>query len=246
MERRHAGLLDPKDEAVYDVDVKLSVIIPVFNEKANIAAVIDAVKAVDLPKEVIVVDDGSTDGTSEILEHYKDDDTIRIHSSVLNFGKGTAIRVGLKYATGEIIVIQDADLEYDPQQIPALILPIEKGEADVVYGSRFLGSIKGMKFANWFANKILAIAANVLYGAHITDEATCYKAFRADIIKSMPLKCARFEFCPEVTARVRKKGIKIKEIPIHYTGRTVAEGKKVSWKDGFEAIWVLLKYRFRD
>jgi len=226
--------------------VKLSIIIPVYNEKANIAAVIDAVKTVDLPKEIIVVDDGSTDGTSEILESYKDDETIRIHSSVLNFGKGTAIRVGLKYVTGDIVVIQDADLEYDPQQIPELIKPIAEDKADVVYGSRFKGSIKGMKFANWLANRILVIAANVLYRAGISDEATCYKAFRADIIKSLQLKCTRFEFCPEVTAKVRKRGIPIHEIPIHYTGRTVAEGKKVTWKDGFEAIWVLIKYRFKD
>ena len=226
--------------------MKLSIIIPVYNEKANIAAVIDAVKTVDLPKEIIVVDDGSTDGTSEILESYKDDETIRIHSSVLNFGKGTAIRVGLKYVTGDIVVIQDADLEYDPQQIPELIKPIVDGKADVVYGSRFKGSIKGMKFANWLANRILVIAANVLYRAGISDEATCYKAFRADIIKSLQLKCTRFEFCPEVTAKVRKRGIPIHEIPIHYTGRTVAEGKKVTWKDGFEAIWVLIKYRFKD
>ncbi|HOP80884.1 MAG TPA: glycosyltransferase family 2 protein [Armatimonadota bacterium] len=226
--------------------MKLSIIIPVYNEKANIAAVIDAVKTVDLPKEIIVVDDGSTDGTSEILESYKDDETIRIHSSVLNFGKGTAIRVGLKYVTGDIVVIQDADLEYDPQQIPELIKPIAEDKADVVYGSRFKGSIKGMKFANWLANRILVIAANVLYRAGISDEATCYKAFRADIIKSLQLKCTRFEFCPEVTAKVRKRGIPIHEIPIHYTGRTVAEGKKVTWKDGFEAIWVLIKYRFKD
>jgi glycosyltransferase involved in cell wall biosynthesis len=238
--------LDPQRQPVYDVTVKLSVIIPVFNEKANIAAVIDAVRAIDLPKEVIVVDDGSTDGTSEILDHYKDDETVRIHSSMLNFGKGTAIRVGLKYATGDIVVIQDADLEYDPQQIPELVAPIERGEADVVYGSRFRGSIQGMKFANRLANRILSVAANLLYKDGITDEATCYKAFRAEVIKSIPLKCARFEFCPEVTARVRKMGIRIHEIPIRYTGRTVAEGKKVSWKDGFEAIWVLLKYKFRD
>jgi glycosyltransferase involved in cell wall biosynthesis len=226
--------------------VKLSIIIPVYNEKANIAAVIDAVKAVDLSKEIIVVDDGSTDGTSEILESYKDDETIRIHSSMLNFGKGTAIRVGLKYATGDIIVIQDADLEYDPLQIPELINPIMRGDAEVVYGSRFKGSIKGMKFANWLANRILVIAANILYRAGITDEATCYKAFRADVIKSLSLKCTRFEFCPEVTAKIRKRGIKIAEIPIKYQGRTVAEGKKVSWKDGFEAIWVLIKYKFKD
>ncbi|MBI2842965.1 MAG: glycosyltransferase family 2 protein [Armatimonadetes bacterium] len=226
--------------------MKLSVIIPVYNEKANIAAVIDAVKAVDLPKEIIVVDDGSTDGTSDILERYRDDETIRIHSSVLNFGKGTAIRVGLKYAAGDVVVIQDADLEYDPQQIPDLIVPIRRGEADVVYGSRFRGSIKGMRFANRLANRILVLAANILYRARITDEATCYKAFRTELIKSLPLKCTRFEFCPEVTARLRKRGVRIHEIPIRYTGRTVAEGKKVSWKDGFEAVWILLKYRFID
>lgn len=226
--------------------MKLSVIIPVYNEKANIAAVIDAVKAIDLPKEIIVVDDGSTDGTSEVLEHYKDDETIRVHSSVLNFGKGTAIRVGLKYATGDVIVIQDADLEYDPQQIPDLVGPIERGEADVVYGSRFRGSIEGMKFANWLANRILILAANILYRAGITDEATCYKAFRADLMKSLPLRCTRFEFCPEVTAKLRKRGVKIHEIPIHYAGRTAAEGKKVNWKDGFEALWTLVKYRFRE
>lgn len=226
--------------------MKLSIIIPVYNEKANIAAVIDAVKTVELPKEIIVVDDGSTDGTSEILEHYKDDETIRIHSSMLNFGKGTAIRVGLKYVTGDIVVIQDADLEYDPQQIPKLIQPIVEGNAEVVYGSRFLGSIKGMKFANWLANRILIITANILYHAEITDEATCYKAFRADILKSLPLNCNRFEFCPEITAKLRKRGIKIFEVPIDYIGRTVVEGKKITWKDGFQALWTLIKYRFKD
>lgn len=226
--------------------MKLSIIIPVYNEKANIAAVIDAVKTVELPKEIIVVDDGSTDGTSEILEHYKDDETIRIHSSMLNFGKGTAIRVGLKYVTGDIVVIQDADLEYDPQQIPKLIQPIVEGNAEVVYGSRFLGSIKGMKFANWLANRILIITANILYRAEITDEATCYKAFRADILKSLPLNCNRFEFCPEITAKLRKRGIKIFEVPIDYIGRTVVEGKKITWKDGFQALWTLIKYRFKD
>jgi glycosyltransferase involved in cell wall biosynthesis len=226
--------------------VKLSIIIPVYNEKANIAAVIDAVKGVNLPKEIVVVDDGSTDGTSEILEHYRDDETIRVHSSILNFGKGTAIRVGLKYVTGDIVVIQDADLEYDPQQIPRLIEPIVEDRADVVYGSRFKGSIKGMKFANWLANRILILAANILYRAEITDEATCYKAFRAEIIKSLPLKCIRFEFCPEVTAKLRKRGIKIYEVPIDYVGRSVIEGKKITWKDGLQALWALVKYRFRD
>lgn len=226
--------------------MKLSVIIPVYNEKANIAAVIDAVKSVDLPKEIIVVDDGSTDGTSDILERYRDDETIRIHSSMLNFGKGTAIRVGLKYASGDIIIIQDADLEYDPQQIPDLIEPIVQGKAEVVYGSRFRGSIKGMKFANRLANRILVLTANILYRAGITDEATCYKAFRSDLVKSLELRCERFEFCPEVTAKLRKRGVRIHEIPIRYAGRNVEEGKKITWKDGFEALWTLIKYRFTD
>lgn len=239
-------MLDLKSHALYDVNVKLSIIIPVFNEQANIEAVIEAVKGISIQKEIIVVDDGSTDGTSNILERYRDDETVRIHSSVLNFGKGTAIRVGLNYASGDVIVIQDADLEYDPMQIPALIQPIVDGKADVVYGSRFSGSIKGMKFANWLANRILTITANLLFRAGITDEATCYKAFRANIIKNIPLKCVRFEFCPEITAKLAKRGVKIDEIPIHYVGRTITEGKKISWKDGFHAIWTLIKYRFVD
>lgn len=231
--------------------MKLSVIIPCFNEVQNITAVLDAVQAVDIPgvepeKEVIVVDDGSTDGSSRIINDYAKNNSLIVHLSVLNFGKGTAIRIGLKYVTGDIVIIQDADMEYDPSQYPKILEPIISGKADVVYGSRFLGEIQGMRFQNRIANYILAWTANILFRAHITDEATCYKAFRADIIKSIPLKCSRFEFCPEVTAKLRKRGFTIAEIPITYKGRTTAEGKKIRWTDAFAAIWTLIKYRFVD
>lgn len=226
--------------------MKLSVIIPCYNEASHITRVLDAVRAVDIPKEIIVVDDGSTDATPDILRRYETDDTIIVHLSERNAGKGAAIRVGLSYVTGDIVIIQDADLEYDPAQYPVMIKPIIDGEADVVYGSRFLGRITGMRLANRIANRVLAWVANLLYHADITDEATCYKAFRADIIKSLPLKCTRFEFCPEVTARLRKRGIAIREVPIEYTARSVAQGKKIRWTDGLSAIWTLIKYRFID
>jgi len=226
--------------------MKLSVIIPCYNEAQHIRSVIEAVESVDIPKEIIVVDDGSTDGTLETLKELHDNKRIILHASTRNFGKGTAIRTGLNYVTGDIVVIQDADLEYDPHQFPQLIKPIVEGKADAVYGSRFLGSIKGMRLPNRIANYILTWTANILYGAHITDEATCYKAFRADVIKSLPLKCVRFEFCPEVTAKLLKRRIKIKEVPIDYVGRDAAGGKKIKWTDAFEAIWTLIKYRFID
>jgi len=226
--------------------MKLSVIIPCFNEAQHIAMVLDAVGDIDIPKEVIVVDDGSTDGTTKILEKYKRESPIIVHSSVLNFGKGTAIRVGLEYVTGDIVIIQDADLEYDPKHYWEIIKPIMDGEADVVYGSRFLGQIRGMRLANRIANRILAWTANILFRARITDEATCYKAFKAEVIKSLPLNCTRFEFCPEVTAKVCKRGIKIKEVPITYVARDTAEGKKIRWTDAFTAVWTLFKYRFVD
>jgi len=224
--------------------MKLSVIIPCFNEAQHIAMVLDAVGDIDIPKEIIVVDDGSTDGTTKILEKYKRESPIIVHSSVLNFGKGTAIRVGLEYVTGDIVIIQDADLEYDPKHYWEIIKPIMDGEADVVYGSRFLGQIRGMRLANRIANRILAWTANILFRARITDEATCYKAFKAEVIKSLPLKCTGFEFCPEVTAKVCKRGIKIKEVPITYVARDTAEGKKIRWTDAFTAVWTLFKYRF--
>lgn len=232
--------------------MKLSVIVPVFNERANIEEVIRRVKAVELAgldREIIVVDDGSTDGTAEILDRYRGDEVIKIHLSGENFGKGTAIRVGIGYATGDVILIQDADLEYDPNDYPALLQPILDGAATVVYGSRFqdryqgLQAPPGMRLPNWLINKILKWEANLLYGANITDEATAYKVFRADVLKSLDLHASRFEFCPEVTAKVCRAGHRIHEVPIAYQARSIAEGKKIRWQDGVQAVWTLFRYR---
>lgn len=229
--------------------MKLSVVIPCYNEADNIAAVINAARGAHIPdvtKEIVIVDDGSSDRSVDILKQYEGDDDIILHFSKTNSGKGMAIRIGLEYITGDIVVIQDADLEYDPNQYADLIQPIIDGEADVVYGSRFRGSITGMKLPNRIANYLLTWTANILYGTHITDEATCYKAFRAGVIKNLQLKCTRFEFCPEVTAKISKRAHKIHEIPIEYTARTTNEGKKIRWTDAFAAMWTLIKYRFTD
>lgn len=223
--------------------VKVSVIIPVYNEENHIREVLDAVHAVDLLLEVIVVDDCSTDSSHAVLDGYESAPEIRIVRHDRNQGKGAAIRTGIAYATGDIVLIQDADTEYDTNDYPALIAPIVHGTATVVYGSRFLGTIEGMAGANRVANRLLTVAANVLYQAKITDEATCYKVFRADVIQGMVLNAQRFEFCPEVTAKVRKAGHEITEVPISYVGRTRDEGKKISWRDGFVALWTLVRYR---
>ncbi len=226
----------------------ISIIVPVYNEVDNIKRVIKRIKAAALPagikKEIILIDDGSTDGTTDVLKEVEQSDTtVTVHSSVLNFGKGTAIRIGLKYASGDIIIIQDGDLEYDPNDYGKLIQPILENKAKVVYGARFLQRPEGMKPMNFIANKILSFAANILYNAKITDEATAYKAFTREVIQAINLQCKRFEFCPEFTAKVRKKGYKIVEVPISYNARSVAEGKKIRWQDGFMALWTLLKYR---
>ena len=229
--------------------MKVSIIIPVYNEFRALDEVLDRVRRSPLlescTKEIIVVDDGSTDGTAAKVRDYGRQGVIIAHQSVLNFGKGTAVRVGVALASGDILLIQDGDLEYDPNDYARLIEPIVKGEADVVYGSRFLGQRpKGMAFRNFVANRILTVAANLLYGARLTDEATAYKAFRAAVLKEMPLQCHGFEFCPEVTAKVRLLGYEIREVPISYNARGVAEGKKIRARHGFEALWTLIRYRF--
>jgi glycosyltransferase involved in cell wall biosynthesis len=221
--------------------LKLSVIIPVYNEKDTIQETLVRVSQVDIDKEVIVVDDCSTDGTRELLRKCSD---IKLVLHEKNMGKGMAIRTALREVTGDAVIIQDADLEYDPQDFHVMLAPITNSGADVVYGSRFLNGRPEMRRANYIANRVLAVSANILFHAHITDEATCYKAARTAVIANMRLTCKRFEFCPELTAKVLRKGLKIVEVPIHYTARTVAEGKKIGWWDGIIAIWTLVKYRF--
>ncbi len=231
-----------------DKNTLLSIIIPVFNEETHIEEVLNKIKAVRLPenvgREIIVIDDGSSDRTPQILKKFMSDNVISVHSSALNYGKGSAIRIGIKKAKGDIILIQDADFEYDPDDYTRLIEPILSGKTKVVYGSRFKGKITGMKPIYLLANKILTFLANILYRANITDEATCYKVFSSDVINNLDLKCRRFEFCPEVTAKLLKLGYRIHEVPISYRSRSVAEGKKISWRDGFSAAWTLVKYRF--
>ena len=227
--------------------MKVSILIPVYNEFSTLPQVLQRVIAAPLPpnceKEIVVVDDGSTDGTTELLAQFKDSPLVLVHYSIVNFGKGAAIRQGLARATGDIVLIQDGDLEYDPADYVKVLEPLVQGLADVVYGSRFLGGVRGMHWSNWLANKILTWTSNIVFGAGITDEATAYKAFRTEVVRSMRLRCVRFEFCPEVTAKLRRLGFKIEEVPISYNPRGIAEGKKIRWQDGVEAFWTLLKYR---
>lgn len=222
----------------------ISVIIPVYNERDTILETISRVRAVPVPKEVIVVDDASTDGTADLVAPLVGAD-LKLARQPRNQGKGAAIRRALAEAGGDVVLIQDADLEYDPGDYPALIAPILSGQADVVYGTRaphFHGMRRPHRIFNWLA----ALLTNLLYRARITDEATCYKAFRADLIKAIPLRCERFEFCPEITAKVRKRGIAIHEVPISYQARSIGAGKKIRWWDGVVALWTLVKYRFSD
>lgn len=235
---------------VYPLGVKVgserpevTVLVPALNEQDTIAEVLDRVLAIPLNTQVIVIDDGSTDDTPNILRRYAD--RITILTNATRSGKGNAIRKALPHATGETTIVQDADLEYAPEQIPNLIRPILDGEANVVYGSRFTqGMPSGMALPNKIVNILLAWTVRLLYLRPMTDEATCYKAFRTDLLRQMNLQCERFEFCPEVTAKAYRLGERIEELPISYEPRTMAAGKKIRWTDAPVAFWTLIKYRF--
>jgi glycosyltransferase involved in cell wall biosynthesis len=228
--------------------MRVSIIIPVYNEFRTFEQVLERVRHAALPpgctREIVVVDDGSTDGTAKILRQHEDAGIVLAHYSSRNLGKGTALRAGIAIASGDVILIQDGDLEYDPNDYARLLEPILNGNARIVYGSRFHRRPAGMAWKNLVANRILTAAANLLYAARITDEATAYKAFSADVLRSTRLECRRFEFCPEVTAKLRRLRYRIAEVPISYNGRGIVDGKKIRARDGFEAMWTLLKYRF--
>jgi dolichol-phosphate mannosyltransferase len=224
----------------------VSVIVPVYNEVAHVDELLQAIHASPVKKEIIIVDDGSTDGTREKLQamlianNKNNDVTVVFHET--NCGKGAAIRTALQYARGEFILIQDSDLEYDPQDYPALLRPLERREASIVYGVRPDRPERGLRF--FLGAKLLTHLTNLLYGAGIHDEATCYKVFRRSLISQIDLQCRRFEFCPEVTAKLCRMGEKIAEVPVAYAPRSSSEGKKIRHSDGWLAIWTLLRYRF--
>jgi dolichol-phosphate mannosyltransferase len=233
--------------------MKVSIILPVYNESATLRTIIDRVLTAPLPPgctmELVVVDDGSTDTTAAILDSYRDNSILQVHIAARNSGKGAAVRKGFELASGEAVLIQDGDLEYDPRDYAAVLDPIARGEADVVFGSRFLNiglfeRPRGMALPNLLANRILTLSANLLYSARITDEATAYKAFRASVLRRMKLKALKFELCPELTAKVRRLGYRIHEVPISYNGRGIADGKKIRSRDGIQALWTLLRCRF--
>jgi len=227
--------------------MRVSFLIPAYNEGATIAEVLERVEALDLDRQVIVVDDGSTDDTPEILERWNDGRDGRIVVRQRNRGKGAAIRAAIPHVDGDIAVIQDADLEYDPADVPALIEPIERGVADVVFGSRLSGGRPQRAYLFWHlvGNRFLSLVTNVLYNTTLHDMETGYKAFRADVLRSLDLRSDDFAIEPEITAKVCRRGLRIYELPIAYYGRTYAEGKKITWRDGFKALYVLLSVRLR-
>jgi glycosyltransferase involved in cell wall biosynthesis len=227
--------------------MKLSIVIPVFNEERTVAQLVEKVRALDvghgLDKELIIVNDGSSDGTREALRRFEGVDGIRVHHSPVNLGKGASLRIGFSFASGDIVTVQDADLELDPSEFKHLVEPILDGSADVVYGSRFLGGGRKGRFTFYLANRGLALLTSTLYRARLTDIETCYKVFRADVLRSLKLRASRFEIEPELTAQVLKRGYRIVELPIGYSPRSSAEGKKISWKDGFAAVAMLVNQR---
>jgi glycosyltransferase involved in cell wall biosynthesis len=231
--------LEPKDYKT------LSVIVPVYNERSTVAEIIRRILAVDVPLvvDLVVVDDASTDGTDKVLQTLMDS-SVRVVTHQKNMGKGAAVRTALEHVRGDLIVIQDADLEYDPDDWPRLLDPILKHKAAVVYGSRFSGERKNMLVLHWIGNRFLSLVTNVLYSTTLSDMETCYKLFDRRVLDNMELLSNRFDFEPEITAKVLRRGYRIYEVPISYAGREPDEGKKITWRDGFGALRALVKYRF--
>ena len=224
--------------------MKLSIVIPVYNEKNTLNTLLTRVEAVDYEKEIVLVDDCSTDGTREIVENYKNKKEYTVVMHQYNRGKGAALRTGFAEASGDIIIIQDADLEYDPKDYGKLLEPILDGRADVVYGSRFLGGPhRVLFFWHYLGNMALTLMSNVMTNLNLTDMETCYKVFSRQVLDSIELKCNRFGFEPEFTSKVAKQKFRIYEVPISYSGRDYAEGKKIGWKDGVAAIWFIIRFR---
>jgi len=228
---------------------KLSVVVPVFNERTTLVEVIRRMRTVELPdgieREIIMVDDGSTDGTRDVLRQLGDS-TVRVLKHDTNRGKGAAVRTGLQVASGDYVLVQDADLEYDPEDWPKLIAPVQRGRARVVYGSRFTGERRNMLFLHWVGNRVLSLVTNVLYNTTLSDMETCYKLVDRSLLLDLDLRSERFDIEPEITAKILKRRIRIYEVPISYTGREFDEGKKITWRDGFAALWTLAKFRFAD
>jgi glycosyltransferase involved in cell wall biosynthesis len=227
-------------------DPLLTVVMPVYNEKNTLDEIVSRVLAVPLRLELVAVDDASTDGTQELLAKLAQEKGFRVYRQEPNQGKGAAVRKGIAEARGDIIVIQDADLEYSPEEYPELIELIVKGKADAVFGSRFIGRHRCHLFTHYLANLFLNLVTNLLYNTTMTDMETCFKAVRTELLQSLDLKSDRFGIEPEITAKLFKRGARVYEVPITYEGRDYSEGKKITWRDGFPALWTLVKYRFID